>query len=99
MTLPIQPIYAYKIPSSGTIAHSVEAYVSGRLEDLIMRLPEEPVLKVSTTPRGDYIEVMIFVGKAEIKTLLEENTDRIKQELRAMGILTVFYVKSFVGAP
>ena len=93
MTLPILPIYAYKLPSSGEIARSVQAYVADRVEDLVKDLPKDPKLRVSTTPIDDYTQVMIFASREEIKTLIEENTEQINQELRAMGIRTAFYVK------
>ena len=99
MKLPIQRFDIYTVPASGSIAHSVETYVAGRVADLVSDLPEDPVLEVASTPRGDYVEVMIFTGKPEIKTRLEENTEEIQQELRAMGIVTAFYVKTWTGIP
>ena len=97
MRLPIQRIDSYTVPASGSVADNVETYVARRVAELVSDLPEDPVLEVSTTPRGDYVEVMIFAGKPEIKIRLEESTEEIRQELRAMGVATAFYVKTWTG--
>ena len=99
MRLPIQRIENYSVPASGSVAHDVETYVARRVAELVSDLPADPVLEVSSTPRGDYVEVMIFAGNADTKTRLESNTEAIRQELRGMGVATAFYVKTWTGIP
>lgn len=99
MRLPIQRIDSYTVPASASVAQDVEAYVARRVAELVSDIPEDPVLDVSSTPRGDYVEVMIFTGKPETKTQIEKNTDAIRQELRAMGVSTAIYVKTWTGVP
>ena len=99
MKLPIQRIDTYTVPASGTVAHDVETYVAKRVSKLVADLPNDPVLEVSSTPRGDYVEVMIFAGRPDTKTRVEEHTETIEQELRAMGVSTAFYVRTWTGIP
>jgi hypothetical protein len=68
MKLPIQRIDTYTVPASSSIANSVETYVAERVADIVSDLPGDPVLDVSGTPRGDYVEVMIFTGNPAIKS-------------------------------
>ncbi len=99
MKRPIQRIDTYLVPASGSVAESVETYVADRVADIVSDLPVDPVLEVYGTPRGDYVEVMIFTGIPEIKDLLEAKSEDIRQELRAQGIASVFYVKTWTGVP
>ena len=91
MKLPIQRIDEYTVPASGSVAQDVERYVAGRVAYLVADLPDDPVLEVGATPL-ETIEVMIFASRSETKTRLEEQTERIRQELRAMGVSAAFYV-------
>lgn len=99
MRLPIQRMDSYTVPATGSVSHDVEVYVARRVSELVSDFPEDPVLEVSSTTRGDYVEVMIFTGKQEIQIFLKKNTDTIRKELRAMGVSTAFYVRTWTGFP
>jgi hypothetical protein len=96
MRLPIQRIDTYTVPATGSVAESVERYVAGRVAELVADMPENSVLDVTGTPRGDYVEVMIYV-KPEARKRVEDSTEPIGEELRKMGVSTAFYVKTWTG--
>jgi folate-dependent tRNA-U54 methylase TrmFO/GidA len=97
MRVPIQRVDTYNVPASGSVAEDVETYVAQRVTEIVSGLPEDRVLEVSTIPRGDYVEVMIFAGMPETKARLEEYSEKLREELRARGVATAFYVKTWTG--
>ena len=99
MRLPIQRINTYVVPASGTVAHDVEQFLTRRVNEIVAALPADPVLEVATTPRGDYLEVMIFVGRADTKAKIESATDILEGELQERGVSSAFYVQTWTGTP
>jgi hypothetical protein len=70
-------------------SHKFAKYLAG--------CPDDPVLEVDTTFRGDYIEVMIFVGNQDVFQRLQEKETDIEQELRSMGLPVLIYVRTWTG--
>ena len=99
MRQPIQRINTYTVPASGSVVHDVEQLLTARVKEILAPLPEDPVLEVATTPRGDYLEVMIFVGRQDVRAAVEANTETLREELKEMGVSSVFYVKTLTGTP
>jgi hypothetical protein len=99
MREPIQRINTYTVPASGSVAHDVERFLDQRVREIVGGLPNDPALEVATTPRGDYLEVMIFAGRQDTKAAVEAKAEQLKEELREMGVATVFYVKTWTGTP
>ena len=95
MMRPLQRLDTFGVQSSGTVAHDTEKYLDDRLKELLQHLPADPALEVAATPRGDYVEVMIFVGRDDVKAEVEARTQNLHDELREFGVPTIFYVRTW----
>lgn len=97
MRLPIRLIEGFGARAIERAAQDVEDYVAERLSELTKDLTPNPVLEIASMPRGDYVEVKIFVGSPDAMSRIQIDADVISRELRSMGVSAAIYVRIAAG--